>query len=125
MFAFNMPRFAAINVRLSTGCEAIMIHVGDGRFVTNIPPLILSGVSSVEGEVTSDLPVTWDSGALPVEFHSATFVFDAKGAAHAVEAAAAAGDADAKSVMGSLADAEKMLAAREKVGMVPASGWVQ
>ena len=127
MFCLDLPTNAAINVELPTGGAAIMIHLGGGRFATNLPPLVLAGVSEVkDGAPVTDLPVTWDSGALPAELHAALFVFDAQGAARSVEAAAAAGDANAKAVVDRMADAEKMLAAREKVGMVvPASGVVQ
>ena len=127
MFCLDLPINAAIRVELPTGGTAIMIHLGGGRFATNLPPLALAGVSEVkDGAPVTDLPVTWDSGALPAELHAALFVFDAQGAARAVEAAAAAGDANAKAVVDRMADAEKMLAAREKVGMVvPASGVVQ
>ena len=127
MFCLDLPTNAAINVELPTGGAAIMIHLGGGRFATNLPPLALAGVSEVkDGAPVTDLPVTWDSGALPAELHAALFVFDAQGAARSVEAAAVAGDMKALAVVDRMADAEKMLAAREKVGMVaPASGVVQ
>lgn len=119
MFAFNLPKHAAIKVELPTGGSAIMIHVGDGRFVTNMPPLVLAGVSVVEGEEVAGLPIDWASDALPADLHSTFFAFDAAGAARAVEAAAAAGDVKAREVLDRLAEAEKMLAARERLGMVP------
>lgn len=127
MFCLDLPTNAAIRVELPTGGAAIMIHLGGGRFATNLPPLALAGVSEVkDGAPVTDLPVTWDSGALPAELHATLFVFDAQGAARSVEAAAVAGDANAKAVVDRMADAEKMLTAREKVGMVvPASGVVQ
>lgn len=126
MFCLDLPTNAAIRVELPTGGAAIMIHLGGGRFATNLPPLVLAGVSDVkDGAPVTGLPVTWDS-ALPDELHAALFVFDAQGAARAVEAAAVAGDMKALAVVDRMADAEKMLAAREKVGMVvPASGVVQ
>lgn len=127
MFCLDLPTNAAIRVELPTGGAAIMIHLGGGRFATNLPPLALAGVSAVkDGAPVTDLPVTWDSGARPAELHATLFVFDAQGAARSVEAAAVAGDANAKAVVDRMADAEKMLTAREKVGMVvPASGVVQ
>lgn len=127
MFCLDLPINAAIRVELPTGGAAIMIHLGGGRFATNLPPLALAGVSTVKGgEPVTGLPVTWDSGALPAELHAALFVFGAQGAARAVEAAAVAGDMKALAVVDRMADAEKMLAAREKIGMVvPASGVVQ
>lgn len=127
MFCLDLPTNAAIRVELPTGGAAIMIHLGGGRFATNLPPLVLAGVSVVkDGPPVTDLPVTWDSGALPAELHSTVFAFDALGAARAVEAAAVAGDMKALAVVDRMADAEKMLSAREKVGMVvPASGVVQ
>lgn len=127
MFCLDLPINAAIRVELPTGGAAIMIHLGGGRFATNLPPLALAGVSEVkDGAPVTDLPVTWDSGALPAKLHAVLFVFDAQGAARAVEAAAVAGDMKALAVVDRMADAEKMLTAREKVGMVvPASGVVQ
>lgn len=128
MFCLDLPINAAIRVELPTGGAAIMIHLGGGRFATNLPPLALAGVSEVkDGAPVTDLPVTWDSGALPDDLHAALFVFDAQGAARAVEAAAVAGDAKAQDVLARMRQAEDMLAAREKVGMVPvaASGVVQ
>jgi len=82
MFCLDLPINAAIRVELPTGGAAIMIHLGGGRFATNLPPLALAGVSAVkDGAPVTDLPVTWDSGALPAELHATLFVFEAQGAA--------------------------------------------
>lgn len=81
---------------------------------------------SPPSKAASPSPACPSPGALPAELHAALFVFDAQGAARAVEAAAVAGDMKALAVVDRMADAEKMLAAREKIGMVvPASGVVQ
>lgn len=121
MFTFDLPKHAAIKVELPTGGDAVMIHLGEGRFVSNVPPLVLAGVSVVADTEVTGLQVGWDSGALPPNVHSAIFVFDVAGAAVAVETAAAGGDVKAIEVVNKMRDAEKMLAAQVAVGMVPAA----
>jgi hypothetical protein len=118
MFTFELPKHAAIKVELPTGGDAIMIHLGDGRFGSNMPPLVLAGVSVVADTEVTGLQVGWDSGALPPDVYSAIFAFDVAGAAAAVESAAAAGDVKAVEVVGKMREAEQMLAAQIAVGMV-------
>lgn len=118
MFCFDLPKHAALKVELPTGGEAIMVHLGGGRFVSNIPPLALAGVSDVEGVQVADVPLTWDSSVLPADAHHAVFGFDTVMAEKSLEAAAAAGDERARSVLSQLELAEKQLAAQRAVGMV-------
>lgn len=128
MFSFHLPKFAALKVELPTGGEAVMIHVGDGRFVSNLPPLVLAGVDpNIEGVEVRDLPITWDGETLPghKNVHPALFAFDARGAAEAVEKAAAGGDTFALQVMERLNQAEKMLDARSLLADPEAAADVQ
>lgn len=113
MFSFDLPKHAAIKVELPTGGEAVMIHLGGGRFVSNVPPLVLVAVSEVQGEAIDDVALTWDSKCLPADVHHTTFGFDLVGAQRSLEAAAAAGDERAREVMGKLTAAEAMLEADE------------
>lgn len=113
MFSFDLPKHAAIKVNLPTGGDAVMIHLGGGRFVSNIPPLVLVAVSAVKDEGIKDVPLVWDSKCLPADLHHITFDFDLVGAQRSLEAAAAAGDELAREVMGKLTAADAMLEANE------------
>lgn len=113
MFSFDLPKHAAIKVQLPTGGDAVMIHLGGGRFVANVPPLVLVAVSAVKDEGIKDVALTWDSKCLPAELHHTTFGFDLVGAQRSLEAAAAAGDERAREVIGKLTAAEAMLEADE------------
>ena len=119
MFAFSLPLHAVIRVELPTGGTTMMAHIGGGRFVSNIPPLALAGISDAPGTEVSGLPLTWDSQAMPADAHPAVFEFDTVGAEKSLEAAAAAGDERARAVLAQLAEAEKQLEAQRAVGMVP------
>lgn len=99
MFAFDLPKFASMSVALPTGGSAIFVHVGEGRFISNVPPIAMAGISAVKDEVVTGVPLGWDSDALPVVSHGATFVFDIAGAATAVEEAAGKGDTKAREIM--------------------------
>lgn len=106
MFAFDLPKNALIKVELPTGGDVLMIHLGLGRFVSSLPPLVLVGVSPFENEQVAGLPVTWDSEAIKLDgLHQAMFGFDHIGCANSVERAAAAGDEQALEML------EKMRAA--------------
>ena len=118
MFSFDLPLHAAVKVELPTGGSAIMVHVGGGRFISNIPPLVLAGVSTVAGVEEHGLPVAWDSQTLAGNVHSALFAFDTAGAAKAVQDAAAAGDEVAREMLRKMEEAEAMLAAQKAVGLV-------
>lgn len=112
MFAFDLPKHSMIKVELPTGGEVLMIHLGFGRFVSNLPPLVLVGVSPVENEQVAQLPVVWDSEAIKLDgLHHALFGFDHVGCANSVERAAAAGDERALEMLEKLREADAALAA--------------
>lgn len=119
MFSFDLPTNCALKVALPTGGDVVMVHVGGGRFISHVPPLVLVGVSDNPGvEEQHGLPVTWDSKTLSGSVHHALFAFDAAGAAKAVQDAAAAGDEAARDVLRKMEEAEAMLAAQRAVGLV-------
>ena len=120
MFKIDLPEMAILNVALPTGGMAAFVHLGGGRFLSGLPPVMLGGVS-LESEATHEgLPVEWDGSVFPVDAqaHPVAFVFDAIGAQRAVEAAAAAGDPGAVAMMEQIQAAEKQLEAQRAVGLV-------
>lgn len=126
MFAFDLPRFAALSVSLPTGGGTMMIHVGGGRFIAKVPPLVLAGVSPAAAGVgdTEGLPIEWDGTTLPGdgESRASFFAFDVAAAQRSVEEAAAGGDTFAQKILEELARAEEVLAARAALGvMAPAA----
>lgn len=123
MFSFSLPRFAALVVSLPTGGQTLMLHVGDGKFVSKVPPIVLAGVSPEPMAQVEGLPVGWDGTTLPgnVEAHPTAFVFDVAAAQSAVEAAAASGDTYAQMVMAELRAAEQVLDARTALGVMDAA----
>jgi len=127
VFKFTLPKDAAIVVASPTGGNMLFVHKGDGEFVSDLPPLVLMGVSTSVEQHVEDLPVVWDGTSFPVggTQHKCTFVFDTVGASKSVEAAAAAGDPAAVDMINRLADADKVLKARESIGMVKAPEVVQ
>lgn len=114
MFSFKLPVGAVLSVSLPTGGGAAFAHVGDGRFVSSVPPIILQGLRP-EGQGGEDmLPVEWDAKSMPVDtvMEPVQFGFDPQTAAAAVEAAAAGGDVRAGHIVSMLKAAEEMIAAR-------------
>ena len=118
MFSFELPVNCAVKVELPTGGNAVMVHVGGGRFISNVPPLVLAGVADQAGVEEHGVPVAWDSKTLAGNVHHALFVFDTAGAAKAVQDAAAAGDDAARTVLRKMEEAEAMLEAQRAVGLV-------
>lgn len=105
-----MPKHSMIKVELPTGGDVLMIHLGFGRFVSSLPPLVLVGVSPVENEQVAQLPVVWDSEAIKLDgLHQAMFGFDHIGCANSVERAAAAGDEQALEMLEKLREADAAL----------------
>lgn len=127
MFSFSLPKGAALLVTSPTGGQLMMIHKGDGQFVSDLPPLVMLGVSAEAEQKVEGLPVAWDADTFPhgCATHQCTFLFDAVGASRAVEIAAAQRDPAAIAMLERLADADKVLKARESVGMVKAAEVVQ
>lgn len=127
MFSFSLPKGAALLVASPTGGELLIVHKGDGQFLSDLPPLVLLGVSADAEQHVDGLPVGWDGESFPVgpTPHHCTFMFDAVSASRAVEIAAAQRDPAAIAMLERLADADKVLKAREAVGMVKAAEVVQ
>jgi len=127
MFSFSLPKGAALVVSAPTGGQQVFVHKGDGQFVSDLPPLVLLGMSADAEQKVEGLPVAWDSESFPhgAPTHQCTFMFDAVAASRAVEIAAAQRDPEAMALMERLADADKVHKAREAVGMVKASEVVQ
>jgi len=121
MFKFTLPQFAALNVSLPTGGTIVMVHMGDGEFCSLVPPLAVPGILPEGVAVPAEypvVPVTWATGAFVGDVNTTGFGFDVAGAAASVEQAAAAGDVVAGEIVSQMKEAEVMLAAREKLGLV-------
>lgn len=127
MFSFELPKGAALAVQSPTGGTLVMVHKGDGQFVSDLPPLVLMGVSSAAEQRVEGLPIGWDGDSFPVggPQHQCTFQFDAVAASRAVEIAAAQRDPAAMAMLERLNEAGEVLKAREAVGMVKAPEVVQ
>lgn len=99
MFKFTLPKWAFIDTVAPSGAVQRMFHVGDGNFVSEIPPLILEGsVPSGEAVEAGPLPLAWDGrtfGDDRAGVLRAVFVFDARSGMDALQAAADAGDVTA------------------------------
>lgn len=124
MFSFALPKFAALHVNLPTGGSTLLVHAGDGRFLSKVPPIILAGVAPGEQQDMPTQPMGWDGDTLPGDGQAnpVVFAFDVKTAAAAVEAAAAAGDTFAQAVVAEMQAAERQIAAQQKlVGNVAAA----
>ena len=95
MFKFNLPKWSAIDVPQPSGATLRMIHVGNGEFVSELPPLALNGVSPANEDESPRLhPVSWDSAHIGprTALKSETFVFDSPKAMLALHEAADRGD---------------------------------
>lgn len=120
MFSFALPKFAALQVSLPTGGVALFVHMGEGRFLSKVPPIVLAGVTPVESDQTEGLPVGWDASELAGDkpaFPTA-FVYDVGGAQKAVEDAAAGGDTFARLILDELEAAQRALDARAALGVM-------
>ena len=121
MFAFELPKFAALQVQFPTGGGSLLVHVGGGRFISKVPPIVLAGVVPA-AEVASNIegiPVTWDGTTLPgdADAQPVYMAFDVASAQGSVEAAAAAGDKFARAVLDEIVQAQRTLEARASLGM--------
>jgi hypothetical protein len=127
VFSFSLPKGAALVVSAPTGGEQVFIHKGDGQFVSDLPPLVLLGISKDAVDNVDGLPVAWDADSFPfgAATHQCTFMFDAVAASRAVEIAAAQRDPAAVAMIERMADADKVLKDRESIGMVKAPEVVQ
>lgn len=120
MFSFSLPKFAALMVSFPTGGHSLLVHVGEGRFVSKVPPIVLAGVSPAPMDQVEGLPVSWDGETIKgdAQAHPMAFVFDVGSAQKAVEDAAAAGDTYARLVMDELEAAQRALDARAALGVM-------
>lgn len=121
MFSFDLPRFAALQVQFPTGGGSLLVHVGGGRFISKVPPIVLAGVMPA-GEVAQNqeqLPVTWDGTTLPgdADAQPVFMAFDVASAQHSVEAAAQAGDTFARAVLDEIAQAQKTIDAQTALAL--------
>lgn len=118
MFKFTLPKFAAFEAVQPNGGNLLFIHLGEGKFISQIPPLMSGGVAPEAEVVDTDPAITfeWDSETFQTS-KAVMFMYDAKGALALVEAAAAAGDKSAINMLGEFDRASKIIEAREAVGM--------
>jgi hypothetical protein len=115
MFQLALPPHAVLTVHTASGGVQQLIHLGDGVFVSELPPLMFHGkVPAGESVPLRGLPVSWN--AKPHgdrEILETVFVFDAAGAMDAVKVAAEHGDTAAQAVVERITAGAKMLQARE------------
>lgn len=129
MFSFHLPRWASLPVSLPGGQQLLLVHAGDGRFLTQIPPFAMAGVAPEPQAEQVDLPVEWDGTTLPghQQAHVAVFGFAPGTALQSLTAAAEAGDAYAADVLASMQEAEEVVAqanapAPEQSALIDANG---
>ena len=122
MFAFNLPKFAALEVSLPTGGGALMVHIGGGRFLSKVPPIALAGLTPAAGDTQSQegLPLDWDGATLPGDGQARPiyFAFNVAQAQAGLEEAARMGDTFAQKVLAEMQEAEKVLLARQALGIM-------
>lgn len=113
MFKFNLPKWAILDVTLPTGVSQRLLHMGEGEFVSVLPPIALAGMAPAGAAPTADElhPVGWDSttfdGRTTVEGFPVSF--DVKAAMAALQAAADRGDVAAISTLQRVKQAEVMI----------------
>lgn len=96
MFKFDLPKWALLPVVTPEGSTHVMVHVGNGQFVSQLPPVAINTCQPLdEPEPEGLAPVTWDSGVLDAEVRVSRAMFDAAGAAEALRKAADSGDVTA------------------------------
>ncbi|WP_441280594.1 hypothetical protein [Tardiphaga sp. 862_B3_N1_1] len=113
MFKFNLPKWAFLDVTLPTGAVSRLLHIGDGEFVSELPPVMVEGLvpTSVEidaAAVHTVQPVQWDSTIIPwrSQVQGLRWVYDAPAAMQALLAAEAKGDQAAITLLQRLKQAE-------------------
>lgn len=118
MFKFKLPQWACIDVRSPSGGIQRMVHIGNGEFVSHLPPLFLDTLSPDPINIgTTD--ITWDSSHFKGQPGSAgTALFNAPQAMDAVKAAASEGDHVAMQVVEKIEAGAKMMEARDAAGLM-------
>lgn len=113
MFKFKIPAGAMLRVQLPTGGEQLMMHMGEGEFVSEIPPLMLNLLSTTLEDAPEVQPVSWDSSMYGKAAVPMMARYDAVMAMDAVKAAAEGGDELAVAMLEKIAaGAEKLDAAQ-------------
>ena len=113
MFNFSLPKWTVLDVTLPTGVPQRLLHLGDGQFLSALPPIAMAAMAPVDAvPIAGELhPVDWDSktfdGRATVE--AFTVSFDVKSAMAALDAAADRGDVAAISQLQRLKQAEVVL----------------
>lgn len=119
MFGFDLPKYAVLTVEQPNGGNVVMVHMGEGRFIAKVPPLAVGALVPPGGEPAKDpIPFRWDNGLAGDGYSAGALLFDAKGAGELINAQAANGDAFAIKVLTQCAEAEKMMIARDKLGVM-------
>lgn len=113
MFKFNLPKWAFLDVTLPTGAVQRMLHIGDGEFISELPPVMVDGL--VPDSVVMDAAavhtlqgVQWDSAIIPwrSQVRGLRWVYDAPAAMQALREAEAKGDQSAITLLQRLKQAE-------------------
>lgn len=103
MFKFTLPKWTVVPTITPEGATYPMVHMGDGVFLSAIPPISLHTCQPLG--VAPDralVPVAWDSSVFGPDVEMAQFFFDAPGAAEALRVAADSGDVNAISTQAML-----------------------
>lgn len=110
MFKFSLPKWTVLDVTLPTGVSQRLLHLGDGQFLSVLPPIAMAAMAPV-GEVPTAgelQPVSWDSTTIDSRSNveGFTVTFDVKGALAALEEASDRGDVAAISALQRIKQAE-------------------
>lgn len=103
MFKFTLPKWAMLPIITPEGATCPMVHMGDGVFLSAMPPISLHTCQPLGTAPDKALvPVAWDSGVFGPDVEMAQSFFDAPGAAEALRIAADAGDVTAISTQATI-----------------------
>ena len=85
MFKFTLPKWVALPVITPEGATCPMVHMGDGVFLSAMPPISLHTCQPLGTAPDKALvPAAWDSGVFGPDVEMAQSFFDAPGAAEAL-----------------------------------------
>lgn len=110
MFKFDLPAHAVIDVTLPTGAVARLLHLGNGQFVSEVPPIALAllapGLPPLE-QNPAPVPMVWlRDNAKQAYTQPGIIMFDVQGAMQSVAKAEADGDVGAITLMQRLKHAQ-------------------